>query len=65
MLGAVFVGMLRGRREERREFRPNSQRACDLDEAVMLLDDPIHHREPETRALAHFLRGVKRLKDSM
>src|SRR5262249_34591034 len=35
----------------------------DPDVAAALLDDPVHGREPETRALSDVLRGEERLED--
>src|SRR6266568_203830 len=45
--------------------RPVARFAIDVDEAVMLLDDPIDDGQPQAGSLPHLLGGEKRLKDPL
>src|SRR5690606_6308336 len=53
-----------GGREGNVERGPRARRAVDVDERVVLPDDSMDGREPETGAFTQLLRGEERLEDA-
>ena len=58
------VRLVQRPRQDDPELGAGAENALDADRAACLLDDPVHHREPEPGALADALRAEERLEDA-